>query len=107
MAVVRQGERAGRVSGGIMATGVNLTNLASAMDNAEYVLIDGVVFATEYTRIPDEGTVADDVVLEVKHGDTEVTFTREEMDGAEHLGEGIYRLRSGEQLRFLSSATIH
>ena len=49
-----------------MATGVNLTSLASAMDNAEFVLIDGVVFATEYTRIPDERTVADDVVLEAK-----------------------------------------
>jgi hypothetical protein len=98
---------AGRDSGGIMATGVNLTNLASAMDNAEFVLIDGVVFATEYTRVPDERTVADDVVLEAKHGDTEITFTREEMDGAEHLGEGVYRLRSGAQLRFLSSATIH
>jgi hypothetical protein len=90
-----------------MATGVNLTNLANAMDNADFVLVDGVVFATEYTRVPDEGTVADDVVLEAKHGDTEITFTREEMDGAEHLGEGVYRLRSGAQLRFLSSATIH
>jgi hypothetical protein len=90
-----------------MATGVNLSNLASAMDNAEFVLIDGVVFETEYTRIPDERTVADDVVLEAKHGDTEVTFTREEMDDAEHLGEGVYLLKSGAQLRFLSSATIH
>jgi len=93
--------------GETMATGVNLSSLASAMDNAEFVLIDGVVFETEYTRIPDERTAADDVVLEVKHGDTEVTFTREEMDDAEHLGEGVYLLKSGAQLRFLSSATIH
>ena len=90
-----------------MATGVNMLNLASAMDNADFVLIDGVVFETEYTRVPDDETVADDVVLEAKHGDTEVTFTRQEMDGAEHLGEGVYRLKSGAQLRFLSSATIH
>jgi hypothetical protein len=90
-----------------MATGVNMLNLASAMDNADFVLIDGVVFATEYMRVPDDKTVADDVVLEAKHGDTEVTFTRQEMDGAEHLGEGVYRLKSGAQLRFLSSATIH
>ena len=90
-----------------MATGVNLTNLASAMDNADYVLIDGVVFETEYMRVLDEGTVDDDVVLEARHGDTEVTFTRQEMDGAEHLGEGVYRLKSGAQLRFLSTATIH
>ena len=90
-----------------MTTGVNLSNLASAMDNAEFVLIDGVVFATEYTRIPDERTVADDVVLEAKHGDTEITFTCQEMDGALHLGDGVYRLKSGEEIKFLSSATIH
>jgi len=90
-----------------MATGVNMGNLASAMDNADFVLIDGVVFETEYLRVPDEETVADDVVLEAKHGDTEVTLTRQEIDGAEHLGEGVFRLRSGSQLRFLSSATIH
>ena len=90
-----------------MATGVNMLNLASAMDNADFVLIDGVVFATEYMRVPDDKTVADDVVLEAKHGDTEVTFTRQEMDGAEHLGEGVFRLKSGAELRFLSTATVH
>jgi hypothetical protein len=90
-----------------MTTGVNLSSLASAMDNAEFVLIDGVVFATEYTRIPDERTVADDVVLEATHGDTEITFTCQEMDGALHLGDGVYRLKSGEEIKFLSSATIH
>ena len=74
-AVRRADAPLGRGSGGVMATGVNLSNLASAMDNAEFVLIDGVVFATEYTRIPDERTVADDVVLEATHGDTEITFT--------------------------------
>jgi len=90
-----------------MATGVHLLNLASAMDHADYVQVDGVVFATEYMRVPDEATVADDVVIEAKHGDDEVTFTLREIDGAEHLGDGVYRLRSGEELRFLSSATIH
>ena len=90
-----------------MTTGVNLSSLASAMDNADYVLIDGVVFSTEYSRIPDDRTVADDVVLEVVHGDTEVSFTCSEMDGAEHIGDGTYRLKSGAELKFLSSATIH
>ena len=52
-----------------MATGINLLSLASAMDNADYVLVDGVVFATEYMRIPDDATTADDVVIEAKHGD--------------------------------------
>ena len=90
-----------------MATGVNMQSLASAMDNADFVLIDGEVFATEYTRIPDEATGDDDIVLEAKHGDREITLTRQEIDGAEHLGEGVYRLKSGAQLRFLSTATIH
>ena len=90
-----------------MTTGLHLSNLASAMHNADYVLIDGVIFATEYTRVPDDRTVADDVVLEAVHGDTEITFTCQEMDGAEHLGEGVYRLKSGAEIRFLSSATIH
>jgi len=90
-----------------MATGIVMSNLASAMDSAEYILIDGVVFATEYLRIPDDDTVADDVVLEATHGDTEITLTCGEMTGAEHLGDGVYRLQSGAQLRFLSAATIH
>jgi hypothetical protein len=90
-----------------MTTELDRLNLANAMDNAEFVLIDGVVFETEYLRIPDELTVAEDVVLEAKHGDTEVTFTREEIDDAEHLGDGVYRLKSGERLRFLASATVH
>jgi len=90
-----------------MATGVYMSNLASAMHNADFVLIDGIVFETEYMRVPDDDTSADDVVLEVKSGDTEIMYTCQEMDGAQHLGEGVYRLKSGEQLRFLSSATIH
>jgi hypothetical protein len=81
--------------------------LAVAMDDADYVLIDGVVFETEYLRVPDENTVADDVILEAKHGDTEVAFTRAEIDDALHLGDGVYRLKSGSLLRFLTGATIH
>lgn len=90
-----------------MAGGMKRSRLASAMDNADYVLIDGIVFETEYLRAPDEATVPDDVVLEAKRGDTEIMLTRQEIDGAEHLGEGVFRLKSGSQLRFLSSATIH
>jgi hypothetical protein len=77
------------------------------MDNADFVLIDGVVFETEYLRVPDEYTVADDVVLEAKRGETEIALTRGELDEAEHVGEGVYRLRNGAHLRFLTSATIH
>ncbi|HYT97198.1 MAG TPA: hypothetical protein VEO36_07745 [Casimicrobiaceae bacterium] len=84
-----------------------MTHLIEMMDNADFVLIDGVVFETEYLRVPDEDTVADDVVLEAKRGDTEIALTRAEIDDAEHVGEGVFRLKSGAHLRFLSSATIH
>ncbi len=84
-----------------------LPELSRAMADADFVLINGVVFATDYLRIPDEGTVGDDVVLEASHGDTEVAFTRDEIEDAEHVGEGVYRLKSGALLRFFSSATVH
>ncbi len=81
--------------------------LADAMHDADFVLIDGVVFLTEYLRVPDQDTVADDIVLEAKRGNTEIALTRGDIDGAEYVGDGLYRLRSGSQLRFLSGATIH
>ena len=84
-----------------------MTNLTDTMDKADFVLIDGVVFETEYLRVPDEFTVADDVVLEAKRGETEIALTRAELDDAEHVGEGVYRLKNGAHLRFLASATIH
>ena len=84
-----------------------LPELSRAMADADFVLINGVVFATDYLRIPDEGTVGEDVVLEASHGDTEVVFTRDEIEDAEHVGQGVYRLKSGALLRFLSGATVH
>jgi hypothetical protein len=84
-----------------------VTHLIDMMDNADFVLIDGVVFETEYLRVPDEDTVADDVVLEAKRGDTEIELTRAEIDDAEHVGEGVFRLKSGAHLRFLTGATLH
>ena len=84
-----------------------MTQLVDMMDNADFVLIDGVVFETEYLRVPDEDTVADDVVLEAKRGDTEIELTRAEIDDAEHVGEGVFRLKSGAHLRFLTGATLH
>ena len=52
-----------------------MTNLVDTMNDADFVLIDGVVFETEYVRIPDEDTVAEDVVLEAKRGETEIELT--------------------------------
>jgi len=91
----------------MIAGGDNVIKLADAMHDADFVLIDGVVFETEYLRVPDEYTVADDVVLEAKRGEDEIAFTRGDVDDAESLGDGIYRLKSGAVLRFLTSATVH
>jgi hypothetical protein len=82
-------------------------SLAQAMHDADFVQLNGVVFATEYLRVPDESTVAEDVVMELKLGETELAFTREDLDGAELVGDGLYRLTSGALLRFLTTATIH
>ncbi len=84
-----------------------LTPLVQALDGADFVWFDGVVFATEYLRVPDEDTRADDVVLEARHGSDELSLTYEDVDAAEPLGEGVFRLKSGALLRFLSRATLH
>lgn len=81
--------------------------LAHALDGADFVLFDGVVFETEYLRVPDEDTRSDDVVLEARRGETELSLTRQEIDEAEFLGEGIFRLKSGELMRLLSQVTLH
>ncbi len=81
--------------------------LAQAMHDAAFVQLNGIVFEAGYMRMPDDSTVADDVVMELKLGDTELAFTRAELDGAEYLDEGVYRLKSGVLLRFLVPATVH
>ena len=81
--------------------------LAEAMRDADFVQINGIVFETEYMRVPDDETIAEDVVMELKLGDTEVAFTRDELDDAEYVGDGNFRLKSGATLRFLSQATLH
>ena len=84
-----------------------MLNAAQAMHDADFVLVNGVVFVTEYLRVPDEDTVADDVILEAKRGEDEIELTRDDIDNAEFLGDGVYRLKSGAMLRFLTSATVH
>jgi hypothetical protein len=81
--------------------------LSDTMHDADFVVIDGVVFETEYVRIPDEFTVADDVVLEARHGETELAFTQGDFEEAQHVADGFYRLANGHLVRFLTSATIH
>jgi len=81
--------------------------LTDTMTDADFVLIDGVMFQTGYLRVPDEFTAADDVVVEAWRADAEIDLTREEIDDAVLLGEGVFRLKSGSVVRFLSTATIH
>lgn len=84
-----------------------ITPMARALDDADFVLFEGVVFETEYLRVPDEDTKADDVVLEARRGDDELSLTFEDVDAAEALGEGMFRLRNGSLLRFLTQVTLH
>ena len=55
-------------------------------------MIDGVVFAAGYVRVPDEFTVADDVVVEARNGEMEIELTRAEIEAgvgpARQDGEG-------------------
>jgi hypothetical protein len=81
--------------------------LIETMNAADYVVIDGLMFQMGYLRVPDEFTAADDVVLEARRGDTEVDLTRDEIDDAVLLDEGVFRLKSGSIVRFLTSAVIH
>jgi hypothetical protein len=81
--------------------------LTEAMRGAEFVQVNGIVFETGYLRVPDESTTAEDVVMELKLSETEVMFIREELDGAEYVGDGAFLLKSGALVRFLTSATIH
>ncbi|MFI4887918.1 MAG: hypothetical protein ACHP7B_04145 [Burkholderiales bacterium] len=81
--------------------------LSDTMHNADFVVIDGVVFETAYLRVPDEFTVTDDVVLEARRGELELAFTQGDFEEAEHVADGFYRLANGHLLRFLTSATVH
>jgi len=86
---------------------VRSSDFFETMRDADYVMVDGVVFATDYLRVPDEFTVADDVVLEASSDDAEIDMTRAELEGAVDIGEGMFRLRSGSVVRFLAGAVLH
>ncbi|GIK87326.1 MAG: hypothetical protein BroJett026_28070 [Betaproteobacteria bacterium] len=81
--------------------------LADALDGTAYVLCEGLVFETEYLRVPDEHTRADDIVLEARNGEDELWLTRDDVDAAQSVGEGVWRLRDGTTLRLLEHVTLH
>ena len=84
-----------------------MVRITEAMRDADLVQLDGIVFAAGYLRVPDESTVAEDVVMELKLGDTELAFTLDELDDAEYLDDGLFRLKSGALVRFLTVETLH
>lgn len=81
--------------------------LADALGTADFVELDDTVFETAYLREPDEFMVADDVLIEIRHGETELEFTLGDLTDAVDVGDGAYRLKSGAILRVLTTATIH
>lgn len=85
----------------------NQPKLADDMVGADYVQINDMVFEAGYLRVPDESTVADDVVMELKLGESELAFTRGDLDDARYVGDGVYQLKSGALLRFLTGITLH
>lgn len=53
-------------------------SLFDAMSGADFVMIDGVVFAAGYVRVPRRVHLADDVVVEARNGEMEIELTRAE-----------------------------
>jgi hypothetical protein len=82
-------------------------DILHAMQDAKYVQVDGEVFATGYLCTPDDRLRADDIVLEASCGDSEVDLTLAEVRDAAQLEPGVFRLRSGSVVAFLTRATIH
>jgi hypothetical protein len=86
-----------------------ISPLLASLPAADFVVFEGVVLKTEYLRVPDDGErlVADDVVLEARLGDDELSLTFGDVDGAKALGEGVFRLASGATLRLVTQVTVH
>lgn len=82
-------------------------NILHAMQDARYVQVDGQLFATGYLCAPDDSLVADDIVLEATSEESDFELTFDEIRGANQLEPGVYRLRSGAVLCFLSPPTVH
>ena len=82
-------------------------DILQAMQDAKFVQVNGRMFVTGYLCLPDESLVADDIVLEATSDDTEFELTLDEVRGADQIGPGAYRLKSGSVLCFLNSATVH
>jgi len=84
-----------------------MLNFIEAMQNADFVFIDGEIFETRYLRIPDENIMADDIVLEARHDDTEVMLLHSDIDQAKPLGADFFRLKNGMVVHFFAATVVH
>ena len=82
-------------------------NILHAMQDAKFVQVNGQMFETDYLCLPDDMLVADDIVLEASSNDSEFALTLDEVRGAAQIEPGVYRLRSGAVLWFLTPPTVH
>lgn len=82
-------------------------DILQAMQDAKFVQVNGQMFVTGYLCMPDDELVADDIVLEASSDDSELELTLDDVKGANQIGPGVYRLKSGAIVCFLNSATVH
>jgi hypothetical protein len=85
----------------------NVVDILQAMQDAKFVQMDGRMFVTGYACLPDDTLVGDDIVLEATSDDEEIELTFDDVQEADQIGPGVYRLRSGAVICFLNSATVH
>ena len=82
-------------------------NILLAMQDANFVQIDGQMFVAGYACDPEHALVADDIVLEMTAAEGELELTLDDVRDALEVGPGVYRLRSGVILYFIRMPTIH
>jgi len=85
----------------------NVVDILQAMQDAKFVQLNGRMFVTGYACLPDDTLVGDDIVLEATSEDEEIELTFDDVQEADQIGPGVYRLRSGTVICFLDSATVH
>jgi hypothetical protein len=56
------------------------------MHEAKFVQVNGRMFITGYTSLPDDSLVADDIVLEATSADSEFELTFEDVRDADQIG---------------------
>ena len=82
-------------------------NILLAMQDAQFVQINGHTLVTRYSCDPDDELMAEDIVLEASADSGELELTLDDVRDAIELESGAYRLRSGAVLCFFRPPTIH